>query len=460
MKAYSDYALTPLPWLPQIPAHWALIRNKNIFQEAKDVVGDNADEYSLLSLTTKGIILRDVESGKGKFPKDFNTYKVVRQGDMAFCLFDIDETPRTVGLSPYDGMLTGAYTIFHVVNIHPRYVYYYYLSLDNVKAMRPLYSGLRKTISAGTFLATKLPVPPRAEQEQIVRFLDWKVSSINKLIRVKRQQIAKLEELKKISVNDAVTGKTQNSAEFNDSGFDYIGAVPSHWQVVKLEWLVLSPLQYGANATGIEFDESLPRYIRITDITIDNKLKDSGKQSLSDDLASPYILDDKDILFVRSGATVGKSFLYKKEYGVSAFAGYLIRAKVNSEIAFPEFVYAVTLSQFYELWKDRIFIQSTIQNISAEQYNNLPVPIPPLEEQTKILQSIAEKVKGIETLIANFKRHISGLMDLKNRLIADVVTGKIDVRDVAIPEYEFVGEEADADADGRGEEEQTGGIDE
>ena len=105
MKAYSEYSTTPLPWLQEIPAHWNLVRNKNIFQEVKDVVGQNAKDYPLLSLTTKGIILRDIASGKGKFPKDFDTYKIVRKGDMAFCLFDIDETPRTVGLSEYEGMV-------------------------------------------------------------------------------------------------------------------------------------------------------------------------------------------------------------------------------------------------------------------------------------------------------------------------------------------------------------------
>ena len=153
------------------------------------------------------------------------------------------------------------------------------------------------------------------------------------------------------------------------------------------------------------------------------------------------MLDDKDILFARSGATVGKSFLYKKEYGVSAFAGYLIRAKVNPKIALPEFVYAVTLSKFYELWKDRIFIQSTIQNISAERYNNLPVPLPPLAEQREILQFVADKIKAIEDLIDNFKRYITALLELKKSLISDVVTGKMDVRGIEVPEYEYVAED-------------------
>ena len=106
MNRYLQYKHIELPWLSEIPAHWDIVRNKNVFSEIKDTVGEDSASYTLLSLTLKGIIPRDLESGKGKFPKDFDTYKIVRKGNMAFCLFDIDETPRTVGLSEYDGMLT------------------------------------------------------------------------------------------------------------------------------------------------------------------------------------------------------------------------------------------------------------------------------------------------------------------------------------------------------------------
>ena len=238
MKPYPDYFITPLPWLPNIPAHWELVRNKNIFEETKDVVGDDIDAYPLLSLTTKGIILHDVASGKGKFPKDFNTYKIVKPGDMAFCLFDIDETPRTVGLSQYNGMLTGAYTIFHVANINPHYAYYYYLLLDNVKAMRPLYSGLRKTINTGTFLSCKLPLPPRPEQDQIVRFWDWKVSSINRLISIKRKQIALLHERQRVYISHIVTHGLHNNVSTKNSGVEWIGDIPEHWQTMRCKYLL------------------------------------------------------------------------------------------------------------------------------------------------------------------------------------------------------------------------------
>ncbi len=194
-------------WIGKIPNHWKLLRNKNIFCEAKELVGTHSDKYPLLSLTTKGIILRDVESGKGKFPKDFETYKIVSKGDMAFCLFDIDETPRTVGLSSYDGMLTGAYSIFHVSNVNPRYVYYYYLSVDDVKSLRPLYSGLRKTINTNTFLGIKFPYPPQDEQEQIVQFLEQKTVKVNEAVKNKEQQLDGLNDLKARLISDVVTGK-------------------------------------------------------------------------------------------------------------------------------------------------------------------------------------------------------------------------------------------------------------
>ena len=171
MKKYKSYQPMGLPWLSQIPQHWSISRNKNVFEESKETVGENFSRYTLLSLTLKGIIPRDVSSGKGKFPQSFDTYKKVDVGDMAFCLFDIDETPRTVSLSKHQGMLTGAYNIFHVKNINPQYINYYYLSLDMAKAMKPLYTGLRKTIGIDIFMGTKIPVPPNEEQHQIGKLL-------------------------------------------------------------------------------------------------------------------------------------------------------------------------------------------------------------------------------------------------------------------------------------------------
>ena len=114
MKKYSEYKDIGLPWYPQgVPSHWTLMRHKNVLDEHKELVGKNADNYTLLSLTVNGVIIRDLSEGKGKFSKDYDKYVVVDKGDFVFCLFDVDETPRTVGLSRNHGMITGAYDVFH-----------------------------------------------------------------------------------------------------------------------------------------------------------------------------------------------------------------------------------------------------------------------------------------------------------------------------------------------------------
>lgn len=136
-----DYKAIELPWLSLIPAHWGIQRNKTIMSQLKIVVGSKHNEYKLLSLTLNGIIARDMTNPKGKFPKEFDTYQVVNEKDLVFCLFDIDETPRTIGISPMKGMITGAYNVFRVSNANERFIYYYYLAIDNNKLLKPLYSG-------------------------------------------------------------------------------------------------------------------------------------------------------------------------------------------------------------------------------------------------------------------------------------------------------------------------------
>ena len=108
---YPSYKDSHSDWLGNVPDEWSIVRNKQAFSFEKDLVGKKSNEYTLLSLTLQGIKIRDIESGKGKFPAEFDTYQIVEKNDIIFCLFDIDETPRTVGLSSHNGMITGAYNV-------------------------------------------------------------------------------------------------------------------------------------------------------------------------------------------------------------------------------------------------------------------------------------------------------------------------------------------------------------
>lgn len=196
-----------IEWIGQVPSHWKIYRNKNIFTLRKETVGESSKDYTLLSLTTNGIIPRDIESGKGKFPSDFSTYQKVYSGDFVFCLFDIDETPRTVGLSSYEGMITGAYTVMNPKNADSLFIYYYYLSLDNKKALKPLYTGLRKVINTDVFLRSKIALPDINEQKQIVNYIENKINSINKAMYVIHSEISLLTEYRIRLISDVVTGK-------------------------------------------------------------------------------------------------------------------------------------------------------------------------------------------------------------------------------------------------------------
>jgi len=196
-----------IEWIGQVPSHWKIYRNKNIFTLRKETVGESSKDYTLLSLTTNGITPRDIESGKGKFPSDFSTYQKVYSGDFVFCLFDIDETPRTVGLSSYEGMITGAYTVMNPKNADSLFIYYYYLSLDNKKALKPLYTGLRKVINTDVFLRSKIALPDINEQKQIVNYIENKINSINKAMYVIHSEISLLTEYRIRLISDVVTGK-------------------------------------------------------------------------------------------------------------------------------------------------------------------------------------------------------------------------------------------------------------
>lgn len=202
------FKATNVPWLPEIPEHWSLLRNKSFMRQTDEKVGKRKD-ITLLSLTKQGVIVRDLTEGKGKFPKDFETYLIVKPNNLVFCLFDIDETPRTVGLVRHDGMLTGAYSNFEIIEtkVLPDFAYYYYLQIDDIKGLRPFYTGLRKIVKANTFAQLRVPVPPLSEQRSIVSYITERASKINLLIEKLNKEIECIKEYKQRLISDVVTGQ-------------------------------------------------------------------------------------------------------------------------------------------------------------------------------------------------------------------------------------------------------------
>lgn len=282
-------------------------------------------------------------------------------------------------------------------------------------------------INASQIVHFKIPLPPSTEQIPLINYLDSHCSKIDVLLSKIRSSIEEYKKLKQAVITQAVTKGVRGEREMKDSGVEWIGEIPTTYSICKLKYLLKNPLKYGANESGIPYSDSLPRYIRITDITPDGNLKCTGKLSLSEESAKDYTLEDGDILFARSGATVGKTFIYYQSYGRSAYAGYLIKASLNNKVS-PKFVYYYTCSSLYEIWKNSIFIQSTIQNIGADRYANLPVPVPKtLQEQEEIAAYLDAKCAEIDRLIAKKEQLVKELEGYKKSLIYEVVTGKREV---------------------------------
>lgn len=434
MSGYAEYREVNLPWVKAVPAHWEIRRNKNIFTEQKEIVGERSADYTLLSLTLNGIIPRDMDGG-GKFPESFDKYKIVKNGDMAFCLFDIDETPRTVGLSGYNGMLTGAYTIMRVSNINARFIYYYYLALDNGKMLRPLYTGLRKTININTFQSTKVPVPPREEQDQIVRFLDWKVSSINKLINIKKKEIKAIDALKRSTVSHAITRGLTADAPMKYSGVKWLGDIPQRWYTV--------PLYAIAQVKSINNCIDLPLMSVYLDAGVVPFVEREEKRTnaTSKDLTNYQRVDPGDFVLNNQQAwrgSVGVSFhsgIVSPAYIVlslnntldSHYASYLFRSRCM-------------VDQYLVISRG---VGSIQRNLYWSALKRVVVPIPSKKEQMEIVEYLDGLNNKFDATIKKLTEEVAVLEEYKNKIIADTVTGKIDVRGIEIPEYEFVDEDND-----------------
>lgn len=209
------------------------------------------------------------------------------------------------------------------------------------------------------------------------------------------------------------------------SGVEWLGDIPEHWDVRRLKFLAEEPLKYGANEAAELDDRDLPRFIRITDVNDSGTLREETFRSIPADIAEPYLLKEGDILLARSGATVGKSFQYLESWGKAAFAGYLIRFRVDSEQLYPRFACHFFRTKAYWNWVNSSLIQATIQNVSAEKYASVSLPVPPLNEQKTIAEFLDRKTGRIDELIGKKKELIQKLNEQRSALITAAVTGKI-----------------------------------
>ena len=181
------------------------------------------------------------------------------------------------------------------------------------------------------------------------------------------------------------------------------------------------PLSYGLNESAIEDNPQWPRYIRITDFDDNNNLREDTFRSINPEKANMYSLQKGDILLARSGATVGKAFCFNESIR-ACYAGYLIRARLNQKKVLPKYFLYVTKSIHYSEWKKRTNIQSTIQNISAEKYNQYEFPCPTIYKQEKIIEYLDTKLSEIDHQVSILTSKRDAYLRLKKSIINHAVT--------------------------------------
>lgn len=420
-----------IAWIGAMPRAWKMNTIAQIFLQVK-CKNTELQEKNLLSLSYGKVKRKSIDTVEGLLPESFDGYNIIEKDDIVLRLTDLqnDHTSLRVGLAEERGIITSAYlTIRNRSNFCPKYLYYYLHSFDIAKGFYGMGAGVRQGLNWDGVKWLKILAPSVPEQERIAAFLAAECAEIDAVLEKTRASIEEYKKLKQAIITQAVTKGIRGDRPMKDSGIEWIGEIANEFAVYKFKYLLKTPMQYGANEAGITFDKTLPRYIRITDITSDGRLKQDNRLCIEDTVAKPYILQDGDLLFARSGGTVGKSFLYKQSYGNAAFAGYLIRAVVNRTIAVPEYVYYYTNSSIYDTWKNSIFIQSTIQNIGADRYSNMPIIVPNnIEEQRSIVEYLNERCVGIDALIRKKQQYLTEIENYKKSLIYEYVTGKKEVK--------------------------------
>lgn len=426
----NDYKNTGIEWLPLLPSTWEVRKVKQCFYISKSKA--KQENPTILKLARESIQVRDVTNNEGQIAESYFDYNPVNTGDLLINPMDL-YSGANCNVSELEGVISPAYiNLRKKVLLSPKYFDYYFKYQYWTMAMFAHGKGVsfdnRWTINSESMLNYELPFPSYYIQDLIVRKLNEELVKVDQLIQNQKQQIEKLKQYKQSLISEVVTKGLNPNVEFKESGIEWIDKIPEMWNLSRIKDLLSIPLFYGSNKSGDIFKENYPRYIRITDIQDDNLSTDtSNMQSYLHDDYERYLVQENDILFARSGATSGKTYLVKRVDTNNVFAGYLINGRFDQNRVNPYFINYYTKSSIWDMWKNHIFIQATIQNISAEKFNSFILSIPKLEDQNRIVDFLDTKINKLDQLITMKINKIGKLENYKKSLIYEYVTGKKEV---------------------------------
>jgi len=420
MKAYPKYIESGESWIGAIPEGWRIVRIAKLFSENK--IKNSDYEFShALKFNYGNLIPKGEEGDVSDLKETYIAYTKINKADIAInCLnLNYDFVSQRVAIAKENGIITSAYLILSPRNgVNSEYYNYFFKAMDNRKLFHGMGTGIRLTLSYSELKKHNVCVPSQMEQQTIVLFLNEEIARINDLISEAEKEISLLNELKQAEIAHMVTCGINPNVPMKDSGIAWIGKIPAHWQLRKMKFLFEErteknhpnePILCSTQAYGV-----IPQSLYDNRVVVVN----TGFENLK-------LVEEGD--FVISLRSFQGGIEYAHYRGIISAAYTILRS--NGVLSNDYTRYLFKCFPFIQLLKTCVKGIREGQNINYDMLRNNFLFIPPKEEQKAIVSAIDENNKKIDTLTFQLSNQITYLKELKQRVISDAVTGKIDVRD-------------------------------
>ena len=406
-----------IEWVGQIPKDWDVVPHKQVMHKVKKICEQYSGE-DIISLTMNGVIKRDLTAG-GKMPTSFDGYQYVKPNDLLLCLFDIDVTPRCVGVVKDYGVTSPAYSRFVM---HDGYynAYYDYLlrAIDADKVFVHLSKNLRSSLTESDFGAIKTCVPSLAEQKRIVKFLDAQCAEIDTVLEKTRASVEEYKKLKQAVITQAVTKGIRGDRPMKDSGIEWIGDIPVEWDVIRVKQLLKERNE--RSKEGKEEPLSMSQKVGL----VPTKFLESIPNMASSFVGAKLAYVD-DLVFNKLKAHLGVFSVSRYDGLVSPdYAVYCSTGKSN--LKYLEYIFK-TPQCIGEFRKKSTGIAAGLMRLYTEGLFSIYLPYPALSEQEEIAEYLNEKCAGIDALIVKKQQYLTEIENYKKSLIYEYVTGKKEV---------------------------------
>lgn len=434
---YAKYTKSEIPWNSDYPAHWKCDKAKRFFSSPKEINRGNVED-NVLSLTLRGVIKNSKEKPIGLSPDDYSTYQIFRPNDLVFKLIDLNNISTSrVGIVPETGIMSSAYIRFSPkCDMNIKYFYYQYFDWYKRNVFNGLGAGVRQTLSSGDLGVLSILVPPREEQDQIVRYLDWQVSRINQLIAAKKKEISVIKEQKEAVINDAVTHGIKKDRPLKDSQMNWLPQIPVEWDTIPAKALFenVSELRH-------EDDEMLAATQKYGIIAQKKYMEIEGRRIVlaTDNLDKWLHVEPGEFIISLRSFQGGLEFCDIS----GCVTWHYVVLRPRREIYEPYYKWFFKCASYVgALQRTSDFIRDG-QDLRYSNFAKVRLMVVPMEEQKAIAEHLNTIVPKFDSAIESIEKEIKILQEYSDRIISDVVTGQIDVRGVEIPEYEYTEEMID-----------------